>query len=122
MSAESIADPNIWECVVTALPFTRHKHLWDPVAADVATVCAQGTAKEVHACIDYLKIRIDFFLYLENNNRNLRHINIYEVAAAQMWLARLHDRLDGITHGRVGSRGGWIAEKPPRKTTHLWLN
>lgn len=115
-------DGLVWENILTQLPFTRGKRLWHNVWKDLEAVYKSGTIHQMRAAQDYTTLRYNFFSYLEDNRRNLRHINAYEMHLAHTWNRRISDKLAATKRGRVKKDGGWQKDRVPRKVSHPWVN
>lgn len=113
-----------WEYVLTNCPWARNKPLWADQTLNLAAVLATGTVRELHATLEYLNLRGSFFFRLENDGVNLRHVNEYEMAAAQAWYWRMEDKLKASRPSRVSTSGTSkiLKEVVPRKARHLWRN
>ncbi|MGZ9074169.1 MAG: hypothetical protein ACXW13_00165, partial [Burkholderiaceae bacterium] len=120
--AEEPGGGAVWEFILTELPFVREKHLWSDVWADLEAVYRKGTIQQMKAAMEYAELRYKFFDYLEENRRNLRHVNTYEMLMAQTWYLRLQDKIEVSKRGRVKADRGWIKDKVPRKVIHKWAN
>lgn len=112
-----------WEYILTHCPWARNKALWAPQADNLQNVLNRGRVREMHATLEYLTLRGNFFHSLEEQGFNLRHINRYEMDAAQVWLLKIEDRLKASRASRLSNNGRKVVpEYAPKKVKHPWLN
>lgn len=116
-------DGEVWEYILTNCPWARTKALWAPQADNLQNVLNRGSVREMHATLEYLALRRDFFHSLEEQGFNLRHVNHYEMASAQIWYLRIEDRLKASRASRLSNNGRKVVpEYTPKKVKHLWRN
>lgn len=115
---------NDWAYVCQHLPIVKDaaRPMSVDVYNEVGRIYKSGTFDEVQAAMLYLHIRGQYYFELEEAGVNLRHLNHYEMAAAQVWWTRLNDRRAKTDSARFGRKGKLIAGKVPKKVVHDWLN
>jgi hypothetical protein len=99
-----VVDPNIgispagqWTMVLTDLPWSRGRTLFDDPTEEFHRIYEKGTSQEVVGAAGYCLMRIDFFTLLESRGVNHRHVNDFEVTAAQVWFTRFGDLMESFT-------------------------
>lgn len=123
--AEAEARLADWTYVIHHMPFLTQyrKHVFTaPVWPEIERIYNSGSKFEVKAATDYLSMRYNFYWELEAKGHNLRHLNQYEMAAAQAWLSKLSDRFEQTQAARFGRKGQLVPGKRPKVIRHGWLN